>query len=399
MLMLFGMALVASYVHGSLLFEQRTSANQYRSARAFEAAEAGLEWATALLNDPRPIDGRCIAASAGKSFRETYAPETPSHAFAPPAGAVAACRITADEALACSCPGDTGAVALGAANDPTFAVRFEAVADEPAGLRVTAIGCTSQATPCVEGSIHGRADAHAGVSVVLKRRPLLRTLPAAALTAGGAVETTGPLSLSNVDATAGGWLVEAGGAVAVGVAATLATVPGSPEVNAIAANEPSLHALAVEDADGAALFSAFFGMRAEDFGRARSVMRIDGDSAEARADALRAAHAEGFSAFELAGDVLFDGRGAGSPSRPVLIVTRGRVACSEACTLHGLLYVDVAEHEASDLQPVRVRGAFVARGAVRHDAGGSVEHDLPMLQSLRRRTDAMVRVPGSWRDF
>ena len=67
MLLFFIISLVAAYAGRNLIFEQKTSANQYRATQAFEAAEAGLEWALAMLNGgdrstpardpPSPIDG------------------------------------------------------------------------------------------------------------------------------------------------------------------------------------------------------------------------------------------------------------------------------------------------------------------------------------------------------
>ena len=61
MILLFGMTMVAFYANRGLLFEQRTSANQYRATSAFEVAEAGLEWATARLNEPQKTSTRLAA--------------------------------------------------------------------------------------------------------------------------------------------------------------------------------------------------------------------------------------------------------------------------------------------------------------------------------------------------
>jgi Tfp pilus assembly protein PilX len=43
LVLLFGMTVAAFFANRGLIFEQKTSANQYRSTRAFEMAEAGLE--------------------------------------------------------------------------------------------------------------------------------------------------------------------------------------------------------------------------------------------------------------------------------------------------------------------------------------------------------------------
>src|SRR6266571_8446311 len=59
-LMLFlAMALAAFAVNRHLVFEQRSAANQARATQAFEAAEAGLEWAQAQLNSTQRIGTDC----------------------------------------------------------------------------------------------------------------------------------------------------------------------------------------------------------------------------------------------------------------------------------------------------------------------------------------------------
>ena len=51
LVLLFGMTLIAFFANRTMIFEQRTSANQYRYTKAFEVADAGIEWAIARLND------------------------------------------------------------------------------------------------------------------------------------------------------------------------------------------------------------------------------------------------------------------------------------------------------------------------------------------------------------
>ena len=76
LLLFFIVSLVAAYAGRNLIFEQKTSTNQYRATQAFEAAEAGLEWALAMLNGGR-IDAACVPARARStrhqpSFRQRY---------------------------------------------------------------------------------------------------------------------------------------------------------------------------------------------------------------------------------------------------------------------------------------------------------------------------------------
>ena len=74
MLLFFTMILVAGFVTRNLALEQRMSVNQYRSTQAFEAAEAGLEWALAQLNNPHQPGSDCtpVASTVATSFRERY---------------------------------------------------------------------------------------------------------------------------------------------------------------------------------------------------------------------------------------------------------------------------------------------------------------------------------------
>src|SRR5213595_1369866 len=77
MVLLFGMTLVAFFANKSMLFEQRTSANHYKATKAFEMADAGVEWAIARLNDPiklitAPSCTAVVGAAAGVSFRDRY---------------------------------------------------------------------------------------------------------------------------------------------------------------------------------------------------------------------------------------------------------------------------------------------------------------------------------------
>ena len=74
MVLFFVMAMVAAYTSRNMVFEQRTSVNQLRSTQALEAAQAGIEWATALLNAGR-INSACTetgATTGDSTFRERY---------------------------------------------------------------------------------------------------------------------------------------------------------------------------------------------------------------------------------------------------------------------------------------------------------------------------------------
>src|SRR6188472_3079415 len=74
LLLFFAMVLGIGFVNRSLVFEQRASANQYRSTQAFEAAQGGLDWALAQLATDRPVGDDCLPTTepTGMPFRERY---------------------------------------------------------------------------------------------------------------------------------------------------------------------------------------------------------------------------------------------------------------------------------------------------------------------------------------
>ena len=61
------------YLNRSVLFEQRTVANQMQATQAHEVAEAGVEWATGMLNAPFDIGANCnLLTTTNQSFRKRY---------------------------------------------------------------------------------------------------------------------------------------------------------------------------------------------------------------------------------------------------------------------------------------------------------------------------------------
>ena len=71
--LLAALLLAVLFVNRGLLLEMRMASNQARATQAFEAAEAGVEWALAMLNDPARLGADCRAeATASGSFRDRH---------------------------------------------------------------------------------------------------------------------------------------------------------------------------------------------------------------------------------------------------------------------------------------------------------------------------------------
>jgi hypothetical protein len=174
LLLLTATLLVLLVANRQLLLELRLSANQARAAEAFEASEAGLEWAGAMLNSPAALAAECRpAAGAGETFRARH--------LAIDAGGIAP-RTWLDGATPtplqprcdhdgigwhCSCPAGA-APAAAAASGPSFTLRFAATG-RPGVVRVVAEGA-------------GPPDAVARSEALLALQPALPVPPATSLT-------------------------------------------------------------------------------------------------------------------------------------------------------------------------------------------------------------------------
>lgn len=192
----------------NLLLEWRQSINQSHAAASFEAAEAGLEWAVAMLHDGARIGSDCRPSPlATQTFRELQL-DTALATFAPRALRPSCTRAAAG--WNCSCT--DAAAAAGAAGDPAFSVRFETGAT--AGqLRVTATG--------------SQRDASAQHTVLVELQPALPQPPAAGLTIRSAGESAEAFFVRHFGASKPQWL-----------------------------SQPAVHRLACEGDCGAALAAA-----------------------------------------------------------------------------------------------------------------------------------------------
>ena len=404
MVLFFAMLLVAAFANRNLVFEQRTSTNQYRSTQAFEAAEAGLEWATAQLNSTQRIGADCLPTTdpAAPLFRERYlSRQSGTTGFSGATwnnGAVAtplqpSC-VRADAGWNCSCPSQgqpTLAAPAGTGIHPAFTLQFLA-GGKPGIVRVVSAGCTSLAGVCVPGATSA-TDASARVEVALGLLPALGTPPAAALTARGRVNTPAALGVHNPDAASGGVAVHAGGAIS---APQLRVTPpaGSPVANGWVANDPALAALVPDR-----FFSAYFGLDKAGWKNQAMVQQLNcaGNCTAALLDAVNAAG--GSPMVWVNGDLVVDGPVAlGSPQHPIVLVVDGTAQFNGAVRLHGVLY-SAAMSWNNATQGALLRGALITEGDVQGSGAPDIFYDAGVLAVLKSSGGSFARINGSWRDF
>jgi len=428
MVLFFIISLVAAYTSRNLIFEQRTSANQYRSTQALEAAEAGLEWAVSMLNFGR-INSTCVKSTntSDTSFRQRYLSIDPANGNITPALALTvtpAC-VRTPAGWDCKCP-DGAPPTLTAPSDPgvwpAFRVRFRTVDSLPATpgvprqpgvIRVEVVGCT-RADPagavdqCL--AFDGRGALNEGRVVISSLVALTGNpvgTPVAALTAGGPVNVAGTalLRVFNTSPAGLGFTVHAGGAINTS-GMDLRTTPGSPASSSVIPVDSALGLPAIGTFTTAdRMFATIFNMRLETFRTQQAAVEVAcpglaGCSAAAVRTAIslnpqRPIWLTGPLNVDSAGDI-------GSATEPVVIIVNGDLKFSTSgVTIHGLVYNRLAPLATTWVTDGsgQVSGAVVAEGGVSGAGTANLVYDADILARVRHNVGTFVRAPGSWRDF
>ena len=389
-----GMAMV--YANRNLTMESRISGNQYRATLAMEAAEAGLEWATAMLNKPEKITTSCTtsAVAGDLRFKQKYiAVNTSNGVMTPGAGVVHAACVSNQNASGwtCSCPTagtapNPGATTPTSGYQPSFAVQF--VANAVAGtVQLISYGCT---VPITDATCTG--DGVATVRTALGGVSGLSTPPASPLTARGRVSIgNAALGVINGDPSSNGITINAGMDIDA-PNARVTTVPGTPPQSTLVGNDASLRNTTEEQ-----MFATFFGMSKASYKTLPSVKQITCPCTETT---ITNAYAEGVRQFWLEGNLSMNANiTIGSDTDPVLVVATGNVEMRGNLRLFGVFYSGAITWDNTGGGGALLQGAAISEGNYTGNGTPDYYYDPRVLTRLRFDQSSYVRVPGSWRDF
>jgi len=422
MLLLFTSSIVVFYLNRGLIFEQKTSANQLRSTSAFEVAEAGLEWATGMLNSPLDITTNCsLLTTTNISFRTKYIQTGANTNVSPTTVTYPGCKLNGT-ALTCSCPdlpgvGSEAVATLGTTALPSFTVAFTDVGD-PQAVRVTATGCTAQAGACkpvtgLSAASTANSDAWAQVSVILKLRPLLRAAPSSALTCGTSCAPGGSYNIINNEVASNGYLVNAGTTITTGPGVTYETIPGQPVQNALIPNDTSLSSISSADTStcsNSLMFKTYFGVTMAEYAASPTVKTVPGCGNANTCGTLMqtyigqgwknfyfpAGAGNGFSLNNSAPFSVLGGPGAGNG---VNLVTAGDFDINGNISIYGLIFSNSANVNDLGTGTADIFGAMITCRGQSSNGNGTISYDSNALGGTGLKPGTMARVPGSWRDF
>lgn len=414
MVLFFIISMVAAYTSRNLIFEQRTSINQYRSTQALEAAEAGLEWTLAMLNHGLidNADANCgPAAAAGGgalSFRQMYinieagtGNYTPSRPTANPT-----CVFDGSN-WNCKCPttgSGTPALPAGAGIFPAFRVRFQqidpaapAAPSQPGLIRVVVSACTRLSDDCLtDTSLGATNEGRAAITALLSISGGLSAAPVAALTARGRVDMGGAaFTAVNTNANAG-LTVQAGGLINT-TGMVLQGPPGTPG-NLTAFSDPALSSAAPALMTADRMFAAPFNIWPATFQQQPAAVTLDcGIAGCTDVEVLDKLATNPGRPIWINGNLIVGGADIGSAASPALLVVNGNLTFSAAGTVYGLVYIRNPTWITSGTG--RVQGAVIAEGDVAGTGLLTLVFDADVLNRVRYGVGSLVRVPGSWKDF
>lgn len=401
------------YMNRTTILDQKSSANQYRSTLALEAADAGIEWAIGMLNRPYDIQGNCtFDTTTNVSFRRKYvqvdyatAANITNHthlnvSVAP--NVRPGCYIN-NGVLSCSCPApNSGDATLTPPSAmPGFTVSFAAI--DATSVEVTSVGCSALTTACSATTASG-ADATATVKSILKLRSVLRAAPAAPLTCGGNCNLGGSFSVANTDYGTNGITVNAGTAIS-GAAGAVTTTPGAPAENSLVGADQSLASLASTDTtcSNASVFNAYFGSTLAQYQINPSVKSIDCTTANSCGAAVISAYNDGWRSFYFpSGFYLNNSSGIsslGTEADPVTIVSPSAIDINGNISIYGLVFSNDATYGDLGTGASTINGALVSCKDFKSNGNGNITYNAAALRNLQLSSALLVRVPGSWRDF
>ena len=397
------LVMTVAFTHRQLIFEQRSGLNQVRAAMAQEAAQAGLEWARALINSPALIDGACQAsASAGvasglrtwRDLHRHYAPDTRLQRSRP---ALSAACLRDGDVWRCHCPSSgSGRLTLPYGDTPAqgFVVQLQDH-DVPGQIRVRAKGCSQAGPDCWDiDKLPPAGQAQGWLQTQLALVGGLRTKPAAVLTALGSVHATG-LGAHHSEPGSSGVAIHAGGDIHL-ASPSISTVAGGSLSAGLVSNDTELALTSP-----AQLFTALWGMGMERWAAQSSVHHLVcvSDCGEAlESDIAR----RGNRMVYAPGDVTlqastFSPLVLGSPEEPLLLVVKGKLKLIGAVQVYGAVFANELHWNAAGAGAL-LRGAAWSQTDVYSDGAPQFYFDDAVLERLRWNTGSFAVLHGSWKD-
>jgi hypothetical protein len=411
LILVVAMSLGALGVARALAVEHRGLALQVQGALAHEAAQFGLDRAWTLLDEPRAVGSSCeagaasSAASGATNTLDRLSTLDAARADAAPRLVLACSRVA--EAWRCWCPdpalADPGAglTALGGDREGLVVEARWLDADDPVGrIELTATACAEGGAPCARLASRGAASREPGTQLtqMLVRRPALAAWPAAAAVASDALHLGAGTRAVNTGHDGHGLAVQAGRSADL-AGATLEGLPGSPRSALVASPDERLAA-----GDAGERLQRWLGLAPDRWHGLARVGRLDCAARRCTEADLHAMLGQGLQQIAVRGDLHWSA-GAGSatwghPDAPLLLVVNGDLLIEGPGRIDAVVLAHTARLVNPDAaRPLELHGAIVAAEDLSAHGAVVLRHAGELVPAVARRTAALVRLNGSWREL
>lgn len=345
LILLAGAALFLFFSQKNLLVDLQITRNGYASRLAYAAADSGLAVALVRLNDPEQRK-TLLADTKGTGAYDTLV----ATGFAQSLGDQIDARVTLSP-------------------------------PKGQGLGGPDIRLLIQSTGCISDCARGRAT----VSQMVAMRGGIHRIPYALLSARGAIDVSGPVSLSNQSAAVRGMLIHAGGAIAVDEAVQRVTPSGIHPDQAEVASDKQY---AQQTAD------QFF---LQWFGADKGFIREQSERVSCQGECAGAVAAQGSRVIWLDGDARLSNGVIGSANAPVILIASGNLQLSGSLRVTGIIY-SMASITQVQLGMGTIDGAVIAEQRMNVSQGGVLSYNPVVLQRAQSTLGRFIPVPGSWSD-
>ena len=343
-ILLAGAALMLFFSQKNLLVDLQITRNGYVSRIAYAAADSGLALAMSRLNDPEQRK-TILADSKGTGAYDRLV----STGFSQNLGEQVDTRVTIKS------------LSLGGSD-----VRLQL-----------------QGTGCIADCTRGRAL----VSQTVAMRGGIHRIPFALLSARGAIDVTGPVTLSNQTVTVRGMLLHAGSTIAMDESVQRMTLPGT---------HPDLAQIGLDKSYAQQSPDQFF---QQWFGADKAFIREHATRVTCQSECSGSVAALGSRVIWLEGDARLENGVIGSVNAPVILIAAGNLHIGGSVRITGIAY-SMAAQTRVQLAPGlgNLNGAVIAENALVVGQGGALNYNAGVLQRAQSSLGQFVIIPGSWGD-
>lgn len=342
LILLAGAALILLFAQKNLLTDLQITRNGYASRLAYAAADSGLASALSRLND--------------SDQRKTLLSDTKG------TGAYDGI-LTSGWTLP-----------LGESVEARIKLKGISLGGPDIRLQIQSTGCVGD---CNKGK--------ATVVQFVAMRGGIHRMPYALLSARGAIDVSGPVTLSNQATALRGMLMHAGGSIHRDEAVQRISLPGqNPDLAEIGQDKR----YAQQSADQ--FFEGWFGAN-------KPLIRHTATRITCSGECGASVAAAGSRVIWLDGNARLSAGNIGSVAAPVVIIAAGTLQLSGSVRVTGVIY-SMAPVTIVQVDTGQIEGAVIAENALNVLPGGQHSYNPVVLQRAQSTLGRFVPVPGSWSD-